>query len=107
MKERPDRKREADKVKGKNSPERLLEEIIKLEPVQFIGVCKIIGVDIYDTKVKVGDKIDEETGQINADITPRPFEEIWFDVCDTIDGMNRTRRRNLAKLIYPATKKEK
>lgn len=107
MKERLDRKREADKVKGKNSPERLLEEIIKLEPVQFIGVCKIIGVDIYETEVTTGEKIDEKTGQLNAKITPRPFEEIWFDVCDTIDEMNRTRRRNLAKLIYPATKEEK
>lgn len=107
MKERLDRKREADKVKGKNSPERLLEEIIKLEPVQFIGVCKIIGVDIYETEVTAGEKIDEKTGQLNAKISARPFEEIWFDVCDTIDGMNRTRRRNLAKLIYPATKKEK
>ena len=59
VKERLDRKREVDKVKGKNSPERLLEEIIKLEPVQFIGVCKIIGVDIYETEVTTGEKIDE------------------------------------------------
>ena len=43
----------------------------------------------------------------NATQEPRDFYAIWNDVVDTIGEMNRTRRRNLGKLIYPATKKEK
>ena len=86
---------------GKYSAEKLLVEILTLEPVEFVGICKIIGVDIYETITKEKDKEN-----IEANVKPREFYEIWCDVCDTIDEMNRTRRKNLGKLIYAATKKE-
>ena len=86
---------------GKYSAEKLLVEILALEPVEFVGICKIIGVDIYETITK---EIDKEN--MEANVKPREFYEIWCDVCDTIDEMNRTRRKNLGKLIYAATKKE-
>ena len=89
-------------MKSKNSPEKLLIELLSLEPVEFIGICKIIGVEIYK-EVEVEET--KESGK--TQMVPREFYEIWCDVCDIIDGMNRTRRRNLGKLIYTATKKEK
>lgn len=89
-------------MKSKNSPEKLLIELLSLEPVEFIGICKIIGVEIYK-EVEVEEA--EESGK--TQMIPREFYEIWCDVCDIIDEMNRTRRRNLGKLIYTATKKEK
>ena len=89
-------------MRGKNSPESLVEEILKLDAIEFLGVCKIIGVDVYE---------DVECAQANeeddADLEPRDFYEIWDEICDVIENMNRTRRRNLGKLIYSATKKEK
>ena len=88
--------------KGKNSAEKLLEEIIKLDPVQFIGVCKILDVPIYNDKVQ-----GEENGKVEMEVSARDFEELWEDLCDKIENLNRTRRRNLGKLIYAATKKEK
>lgn len=83
---------------GKYSAEKLLVEMLALGPVEFVGICKIIGVEIYNG---LGEDESEQS------IEPREFYEIWCDVCDTIDGMNRTRRRNLGKLVYAATKKEK
>ena len=80
--------------KGKSSPERLLEEIVELEPVQFLGVCKILGIELYRT--------DDEGAP--AEEGTKDFSELWADVCDTIGSMNRTRRRNLSRLIYAATK---
>lgn len=89
-------------MRGKNSPESLVEEILKLDAIEFLGICKIIGVDVYE---------DVESAQANEDDdatpNPRDFYDIWEEVCDTIGAMNRTRRRNLGKLIYSATKKEK
>ena len=89
-------------MRGKNSPESLVEEILKLDAIEFLGVCKIIGVNVYE---------DVECVQANEDDdatpNPRDFYDIWEEVCDTIGAMNRTRRRNLGKLIYSATKKEK
>ena len=101
-------------ARGKNSPERLLEEFLKLDTVQFLGVCKILGVEL----VKVGEvsditdvEVDEESGKsighVTANVEPRSFEDIWGDVCDKLEGMNRTQRRNLGKLVYAATKKGK
>lgn len=89
-------------MRGKNSPESLVEEILKLDAIEFLGVCKIIGVNVYE---------DVECAQANEDddatSNPRDFYDIWEEVCDTIGAMNRIRRRNLGKLIYSATKKEK
>lgn len=81
---------------GKNSSEKLLEEITKLDSVQFLGVCRILGVELYR-------KNDEGAPLTEENIDVRDFSEIWNDLCDTIDNMNRTRRRNLGKLIYAAT----
>ena len=86
--------------KGKNSPENLLIEIVKLDSIQFLGVCKILGIELFD-------KDDSNIDSKKIDAKPRNFDDIWLDLCDMISEMNRTRRRNLGKLIYAATKKEK
>lgn len=92
-------------MKSKNSPENLIVKILELDPIEFLGICKIVGVDVYE---------DVECGQANDDTNatqeashPREFTDIWSDLCDTIEAMNRVRRRNLGRLIYAATKKEK
>lgn len=83
--------------KGKSSPERLLKEISKLDdPVQFIGVCKILGIDVYK-------KNEEDSDEGACAMEPKNFYELWNEVCDIVEHMNRTRRRNLGKLIYSAT----
>lgn len=89
-------------MKSKNSPENLIMKALELDPIEFLGICKICGVDVYE---------DVECGQANDDANatshPREFTDIWSDLCDTIESMNRVRRRNLGRLIYAATKKEK
>ena len=92
-------------MKSKNSPESLIVKILELDPIEFLGICKIVGVDVYE---------DVECGQANDDTNatqeashPREFTDIWSDLCDAIEAMNRVRRRNLGRLIYAATKKEK
>ena len=92
-------------MKSKNSPESLVVKILELDPIEFLGICKIVGVDVYE---------DVECGQANDDanatqeaMQPREFTDIWSDLCDMIESMNRVRRRNLGRLIYAATKKEK
>lgn len=86
---------------SKNSPERLWQELLKLDPVEFLGICKIIGVSVYE---------EDETEE-NADGAPvkkpRDFYDMWDEVCEVINSMNRKRRRILGELIYAATKKEK
>ena len=100
--------------KGKNSGERLLEEILKLDTVEFLGVCKILGIKLVE-ELEVGNlkdvEKDEECGRVighvDVNVEPRQFEDIWCDMCDKLEAMNRTQRRNLGKLVYAATKKGK
>ena len=91
-------------MKGKYSAEKLLEQLITLEPVEFVGVCKIIGVKTVEDNVECADSNEEHDKVI---MKPLEFVDIWNDVCDTIDGFNRTRRRNLGTILYAANKKEK
>ena len=103
-------------MNGKYSPEALLTKILELDAIEFLGVCKIIGVSVYEEgsfKISDIENVEEDSecgraiGHANVEVEPRDFYDIWSDVVDTVSEMNRTRRRNLGKLIYPATKKEK
>lgn len=103
-------------MKSKYSSEKLIEEILKLDAIEFLGICKIIGVDVYEKdnceygKIVVEeieeatDECAQSTAKMKLEIQPRDFYDIWTDICDTINEMNRTRRRNLGKLVYAATK---
>ena len=100
--------------KGRNSAEKLLEKVLELDTVEFLGVCKILGIElvkVLDVGKMENVVVDEEGGpahgEVTAKVEPRSFEDIWNDMCDKLEGMNRTQRRNLGKLVYAATKKSK
>ena len=93
--------------RGKNSGERLLEEILKLDTVEFLGVCKILGIKLVEETTIGPVKDVEDDEECGRAVEPRQFEDIWCDMCDKLETMNRTQRRNLGKLVYAATKKGK
>lgn len=72
--------------------EELLKLIVQLEATEFVGVCKILGVQLVE-KVEEEDKARE-----------RSFEAIWNDVCEKVDGLNRRQRRNLRRIVRTAVK---
>ena len=47
-------------MRGKYSAEKLLIEMLELDPVEFIGICKIMGVDIYEFDEKNEEGNEEE-----------------------------------------------
>jgi hypothetical protein len=101
------------------STEKLLKEIAGLEPAEFMGVCTILGIDVY--KEKKTEEDTTESGQPNGsnvegapstddtkiERVPKDFNELWNEVCDEVDGLNRVRRRNLDCLLRPIYKKGK
>ena len=106
-------KKGGHRVRSKNSPENLVEKILELDAIEFLGICKICGVEVYEQGVTTFETVEEdvEGGQAikraNVKLEPREFTDIWSDLCDTIESMNRVRRRNLGRLIYAATKSKK
>ena len=97
--------------------EKLVVMISKLEPQEFLGVCKLLGVRLYDEVAPV-EKSDEvldsreisdlptkkELIERNSDVVVRPAEILLEEVIEELCSMNRVRRRNLEKLLRPATK---
>ena len=108
----------------KDKTEKLMRRIAKLEPAEFLGVCKILGIKLYREKADMGETTDTATDNVEVNVEetvegadpktdlkdmyePRPFDELWNDMCEKVNGLNRTRKRNLDKLLRAATKKEK
>ena len=88
----------------KDKTEKLMREIVKLEPQEFIGVCKILGIKL----VEEGDVEENvEGGDPKVESKARPFEDIWGDLCEKVNSLSRTQRRNLDKLVRAATKEQK
>ncbi len=72
-----------DKVK------RFQRQLLQLEPIEFLGVAKILGVQFFE---------DEEEKE------PRDFEVVFGEVCGKYAALNRRQRRNLDKLLRPVVK---
>lgn len=96
---------------------KLVFMISKLEPQEFLGVCKLLGVKLYDEVAPV-EKSDEnlegcQTSELptkeelierNSDVVVRPAENLLEDVITEICQLNRVRRRNLERIVRSATK---
>ena len=99
--------------------EKILKRIASLEPSEFMGVCTILGVKLYKEKTEE-DKLDQ-SNELNVegapstndpkkdelDVVPRDFTDLWSEVCEKVDQLNRKRRRTLDRLLRAATKKGK
>lgn len=97
-------------MRGKNSPEKLLGAISKLDAVEFLGVCKILDIGLFNKNIKDEGEYEEGGRAIeraDSKAEPRTFEEIWEEMCEVVWSMNRTRRRNLGRLVYAAIGKDK
>lgn len=91
---------------GEGKAVQILKQILELEPIEFLGICKILGVETITTSEPTFES-SEEGGPAKIEVIPRNFGDIWTDVCDTVNGLNRAQKRNLQKLVKSATKKEK
>lgn len=90
---------------------KIIEMIAALRPEEFIGVCKILGVQIFEGLEKVKDipenETKEENQKRNKQVQPRDAADLISDVIDKVNMLNRTQKRNLETLLKAATKKEK
>jgi len=107
------------KDKVPKGTEKLLKMIIALEPQEFIGVCKILGIEVYDVVAPVsetdsvttdtadGRETAAENQKRNINVVVRPAEILIDEVIDKIVALNRVQRRNLQALISSAVRGRK
>lgn len=65
-------------------------QLLQLEPVEFIGVARILGVQLFDVEKN----------------EPAMFDEIFAGMMEKYIGLSRKQRRNLERLLRAATKKD-
>ena len=82
-----------------------VEMVTKLEPQEFIGVCKILGIKLT-TQDNSNEEVNEE-GNAEVLLSVRPAEELIEEVVDRIGQLNRTQGRNLRRLLKAATKESR
>ena len=69
---------------------KFITQLGQLEPIEFMGICKIMSVE-----VRAGNK------------KARPYEDILGDLIDRYCGLERKRRREIGKLVRLTIKKSK
>ena len=72
-------------IRNKYSVENIVGEIAKLQPEEFIGVCRILGISLM---------VDKET--------PKEAGTLFEDVIGKLNTMNRIQRKNLIKILRAA-----
>ena len=91
--------------KVSKSVEKIIKLIAGLEPAEFIGICKILGVEILQPiEVETNEELPsreskEDNQKRNINVKVRPAEELIVEVIDKVDNLNRAQRRNLLALL--------
>lgn len=75
--------------------DKLLKDIPRLDPIEFMGLARVL-------KVKLMEPIsaENETGEIK--LAPRDFTDILSDVLAAFEASNRKRRREILQLVHEA-----
>lgn len=72
--------------------ERFYSRIAKLEVEEFLGLARLLKVDVW-TK-------EETAGESSL----RPFDQVLVEVGQSYNSLNRDRRRQIDKILKEATK---
>ena len=67
---------------------RTISRINKLRPEEFLGICQILGIELYED----GDREK-----------PKTAEALMDELLKKLGTLNRTQKRNLEKLLKAAT----
>lgn len=69
----------------------LIEQICKMEPLEFAGLARLLGVQIVE--------LNEESTDEKNKYKPRSFTDVISEVLDKYEKLNRVRKREILKLI--------
>lgn len=81
-----------------NSNSSLMEHITKMEPLEFAGLARLLGVSIIE------DNPDTEAEQ---KVIPRSFTDVFADVMANFNKLGRARQREIIKLVKKSNSMKK
>lgn len=69
----------------------LVDQICKMEPIEFAGLARLLGVQIVELNAESTNEKDK--------YKPRSFVDVLTEVIDKYEKLNRARKREILKLI--------
>lgn len=69
----------------------LIQQISNMEPVEFLGLARLLGVQVLEEN-------KEATGEKDK-FKPRSFADVLEDVMAKYEKQNRSRKREIIKLV--------
>ena len=69
----------------------LIEQISKMEPVEFLGLARLLGVQVLEENKEATEDKDK--------FKPRSFADVLEDVLAKYEKQNRSRKREIIKLV--------
>lgn len=70
----------------------LIEMICKMQPIEFVGLARLLGVQV----LKLNSNLESEE---DKKYQPRSFADVLEDVLAAFEKLNRTRKREIIKLV--------
>ena len=70
----------------------LIEMICKMQPIEFAGLARLLGVQILEPNPNLESEEDKK-------YQPRSFADVLEDVLAAFEKLNRTRKREIIKLV--------
>lgn len=77
-----------------------LELVTKLEPIEFLGLAKVLGVKIY----KMKDGTDVAADAKKDDIVAKDGVDLVAEVCERFLTLPRQRKREILKIMKKTIK---
>lgn len=92
-----------------NNSQNLLLEITKMQPVEFAGLARLLGVDIVQKKegVEFTSTVPESPADIQKNYEARPFADVLGDVMAKYSNLNRQRKREILRLVKKSNANKK
>lgn len=80
--------------------DQLISLIPKLEPVEFMGLARVLRVKLFEEKNPSAEKVEDK-------YAPREFSDVLEELMMNFNKLNRARKREILKLVKNATAKMK
>ena len=79
-----------------------MELLVGLEAVEFVGLCKFLGVQLVEGKS--GPALTAPNDEASQKSETRDFSDLFSDLLQKFSGLSRPRQRELIKILKKVNK---
>lgn len=85
-----------------NRAKTFMELLVGLEAVEFVGLCKFLGVRLIEEKSEPARSTSDNTEEMKPEA--RDFTDLFSDLLEKFSKLSRPRQRELIKILKKVNK---